>query len=406
MADGRSVIEGYLRAADTDATLRVIAQLGAGVKVNGDSVAVDGVGLRGPKVVADGIGVDNSGTLMRLVSGWLAGQPGGSWRIDGDESIRTRPIGRIATPLTQMGATVTASDGTAPFELEGARLRAIDYELPVPSAQVKSAILIAGLLADGTTVVRENLASRDHTERMLIEQGADLEVVRENGGVRVSVAPAESLNAVDRLIPGDPSSAAFALTAALLIADANVELTNVCLNDGRTGLFRILKRMGANINWDGSSDESARSGLGPESAGSVTAGHSALVGTEVSGDEIPSAIDELPLLALAACFAEGQTIVTGASELRVKETDRIATVVNGLRGLGAQIEALEDGFVVDGGHGVKGGQIESHGDHRIAMMGAIAGLASEDGVEVVDFDAVSVSYPDFESDITSLVEAG
>ena len=404
MSEGRSVIDGYLRAEDTDSTLDAIALLGAGVEASGDSVVINGVGLRGARSTGEVIDVGNSGTLMRLVTGWLAGQPSGNWRIDGDQSIRTRPIDRVADPLALMGAVIESTGGRPPFTVEARSLTAIDYTLPVASAQLKSALLIAGLIADGETVIRETPASRDHTERMLVEQGVDLTVDQlEQGGRIVRLKPVASLKSVDRRIPGDPSSAAFPLVAGLLVNNSNVSVQGVALNPTRTGLFSILGRMGARIDGLPSAEQQSGSGrLGPEPIGALISQTSALVATDVGADEIPSVIDELPLLALAACFADGTTVVSGAGELRVKETDRIASVVEGLQGLGATIEAREDGFAITGSGQLRGGTIDSRGDHRIAMLGAIAGLASEQGVTVEGFDAASVSYPNFQSDIETL----
>jgi len=399
MADGTSRIDGYLRAADTDSTLAAVAALGASVEADGGHVTIKGVGLRGAKVPAAAIDVGNSGTLMRLLAGWLAGQGSGSWRLDGDASIRKRPVDRVADPLSQLGASIDTSQGLPPFTVHGASLHSAAIDMAVASAQVKSAILIAGLLADGRTSVTEATASRDHTERMFAEQGARVTVADSEHGHIVSVDGCESLQAVDRTVPGDPSSAAFLLVAALLVPGSEVTVERVCLNPGRIGLFRILQRMGAQI--DGLPDSDSAE-LGPEPIGALTARYSHLVATTVSEAEVPSAIDELPLLALAACFAEGTTSVSGAEELRVKETDRIETVVTGLSALGAKIEGRPDGFEIQGAEVLEGGTIDSCGDHRLAMLGAVAGLASRSGVEVVDFGAAGVSYPAFGQDIASL----
>jgi 3-phosphoshikimate 1-carboxyvinyltransferase len=399
MADGTSRIEGYLRAADTDSTLAAVAALGAGVEADGGQVTITGVGLRGVQATAGAIDVGNSGTLMRLLAGWLAGQGSGSWAFDGDESIRKRPVDRVADPLSQLGASIETSQGLPPFTVHGTTLHSAAIDMAVASAQVKSAILIAGLLAEGRTSVTEVTASRDHTERMLAEQGARITVVDSVQGHTVTIEGCDSLVAVDRTVPGDPSSAAFLLVAALLVPGSEVKVERVCLNPSRIGLFRILQRMGAEI--DGlPTDDSAD--LGPEPIGDLTARYSSLVATTVSEEEVPSAIDELPLLALAACFARGKTVVRGAEELRVKETDRIETVVNGLSALGARIEARPDGFEIEGAEMLEGGTIDSCGDHRLAMLGAVAGLASRNGVGVIDFAAAGVSYPTFPEDIASL----
>lgn len=402
MATGSSRIEGYLRAQDTDSTLAAIRALGAGVEVDGDCVQVDGVGLDGARPVGGVIDVGNSGTLMRLLAGWLASRSGRSWEIDGDSSIRRRPVDRVADPLSLMGASFASAGGRPPFTVAGADLVGIDFTLPVPSAQVKSAILLAGLSADGPTTVRESPRSRDHTELMLAEQGASIEIAIEpTGAGGVTVSPVDRLEPLDRLIPGDPSSAAFPIAAALLVPGSEVSVANVCVNPTRIGFFRILERMGARI--DGL-PAAADAGAGPrsEQVATLSAVHGPLRGTEVGAEEVPSAIDELPLLALVACFAEGTTTISGAAELRVKETDRIAAVAEGLTGLGADIAATADGLVVTGRGELEGGSIDSRGDHRLAMLGAVAGLASRTGVEVVGFESAAVSYPGFGDDLDAL----
>ena len=292
-----------------------------------------------------------------------------------------------------MGARLDCrEDRLPPLEIEGAALRGISYELPVASAQVKSCLLFAGLLAEGETWVGEPLRSRDHSERMLAAAGAQIAWLR--GGV--SVRPAQRLEPGEIVVPTDFSSAAFFLLAALLVPGSEVELEGVGLNPTRTGLLRVLERMGAEI-------EVAPSGeRGGEPVGTVRARASALRGTEVGGAEIPLAIDELPLVALAACFAEGETTIRDAAELRRKESDRVATTCEALAALGAEVEPSEDGMRIEGGGGLHGGAVESHGDHRIAMLGAIAGLASRDGVAVAGMDAAAVSYPGFEADLASL----
>ncbi|CAB4863595.1 MAG: 3-phosphoshikimate 1-carboxyvinyltransferase [Actinobacteria bacterium] len=402
LATGTSTIDNYLLGEDTLSTLRVLAQLGVPVQREGSRVVIEGLGLRGP-IESDAIlDVGNSGTLLRLVSGWLAGQDGGSWVLDGDQSIRSRPMARVSDPLEEMGASFELqAGGTPPLTVRGASLEAISYESPVASAQVKSAVLIAGLLASGPVSVSERPASRDHTERMLAEQGAALTVTNDGDRRTVTVQPSDGLRAVDRLIPGDPSSAAFPLVAALLVPGSEVTVDNINLNPARTGLFRILERMGAQITGL-NSDSGEGDSLAAEVPGAITVKASALRGVEVEASEIPAAVDEITLVALAACFATGQTIVRGAGELRVKETDRIAGVVELLSALGGAIEATDDGFVVDGSGGLRGGTVDSHGDHRLAMLAAVAGVASETGVTVTNFEAADVSYPDFASDLASL----
>jgi 3-phosphoshikimate 1-carboxyvinyltransferase len=398
MATGTVRVRGYLAAADTLSTLAAVQRLGAGVERSGDEVVVRGVGLHGAAAPDGPIDVGNAGTLMRLLPGWLAAQEGRSFTVDGDDSIRRRPVDRIAEPLRLMGAEVTATDGRLPpFTVTGARLRAIDYELPVASAQVKSCVLLAALGADGRTTVLEPAPSRDHTERMLAAAGVD---VRRDGR-RVSAASAGELALDEATIPGDPSSAAFPLAAVLIVPGSRVVLRGVGVNWTRTGFVRIAQRMGALIDGELEAPTDAIPTTEPISDLEVSA--APLAGTTVEAEEVPLAIDELPLVALLGCFAEGETVVRGAQELRFKETDRITTVVEGLRGLGATIEATDDGFVVTGTGGLRGGRIASHGDHRLAMLGAVAGLASREGVEVDGMEAAEVSYPRFIHDVATLM---
>ncbi len=389
MGEGETTIEGYLDAADTRSTLAAVEALGARVTA-GPELRVQGVGLRGAAPAA--IDVGNAGTLLRLLPGWLAGQETGAWTLDGDDSIRRRPVDRVAVPLRLMGARIEArEERLPPLRIEAAPLRGISYELPVASAQVKSCVLFAGLLAEGETRIAEPLPTRDHSERMLAAAGAEVE---RSDGV-VSVHPASRLEPGEIAVPADFSSAAFFLVAALLVPGSDVSLVGVGLNPTRTGLLRVLERMGAEIEIE---PEGERGG---EPSGRLRARSSELRGTEVGGEEIPLAIDELPLVALAACFAEGETTIRDAAELRRKESDRIATVSTALTALGGEVEPAEDGMRIAGG-GLRGGAVESQGDHRIAMLGAVAGLASRDGVEVTGMDAAAVSYPGFEDDLASL----
>jgi 3-phosphoshikimate 1-carboxyvinyltransferase len=398
MGAGETKIEGYLDSADTRSTLAAVQALGAAVEGVGPDVIeptirIRGVGLRGAAPAA--IDVGNAGTLLRLLPGWLAGQPEGSWTLDGDDSIRRRPVDRIAVPLRQMGASLSCrEERLPPLALEGTKLRGISYELPMASAQVKSCLLFAGLLAEGTTWVGEPLRSRDHSERMLAAAGAQIAWLR--GGV--SVRPAQLLEPGEIAVPTDFSSAAFFLVAALLVPGSEVALERVGINPTRTGLLRILERMGAEIEVEPGGER------GGEPTGTIRARATALRGTEVGGEEVPLAIDELPLLALTACFAEGETTIRDAGELRRKESDRIATTSEALVALGGEVEPAEDGMRIEG-TGLRGGAIRSHGDHRIAMLGAIAGLASREGVEVEGMDAAAVSYPGFEADLASLLGA-
>jgi 3-phosphoshikimate 1-carboxyvinyltransferase len=398
MSDTPVAVHNYLYAEDTLSTLDAIRALGAAVEVGADELVIRGVGLRSPLMTTNELlNVGNSGTLMRLLPGWLAGQPGGRWSLDGDDSIRRRPVDRIAKPLEQMGARVqTADGGRPPMTIAGAQLEGIDYDSDVASAQVKSCVLIAGLLANGSTSFTEPTRSRDHTERFLM--GA--RVPFERDGTTVRVWQVDELELEEIHVPADASSAAFFVTAASIIAGSRIVLRDVGLNWTRTAFFRIAERMGAVVIGD---LERPGTDSAEEPVGEVDVAYAPLVATEVAGDEIPLAIDELPLVALLGVFADGETVVRDAAELRVKETDRIAAVVEGLKALGAEIEATDDGFVVQGTGRLRGGAFDSRGDHRMAMLGAIAGLAAEEGVEVENMTAASVSYPSFESDLRSLV---
>ena len=390
-------IERYLHAADTTSTLDAVRALGALVEVREDEVVVRGTGLREAREAEGPIDVGNAGTLLRLLPGWLAAQDGRSFTLDGDDSIRRRPVDRIAEPLRQMGAEVKASGGRfPPLQVHGRHLRAISYELPVPSAQVKSCVLLAALAADGATTVGEPVRSRDHTERLLLRAG----VAIHRHGRHVTVVGADELLLHRVSVPGDLSSAAFLIAAGVLVPGSRLLIENVGVNWTRTGFLRILRRMQGIVLGD--LEEETGELIADEPVSDLDVAHGALEGTVVEADEVPLAIDELPLLALLGCFAEGDTVVCGAQELRVKESDRIAGVVDGLRGLGAEIEATEDGFAVSGSGGLRGGQIDARGDHRLAMMGAVAGLASQEGVEVLGIEAAAVSYPGFVEDLAAL----
>ncbi len=393
-------VDNFLDAADTRSTLAAVQALGAIVQHADDRVLIRGCGMRNARSPAGPIDVGNAGTLMRLLPGWLAFQEGRAFVLDGDESIRRRPVDRIAEPLLTMGARIEARDGRfAPFTVHGGPLTGIEYALPVASAQVKSCVLLAGLATDGTTVI-EDVATRDHTERMLLRAGAP--VTREqaaDGARRTTVGNADELELEALTVPGDMSSAAFLIAAGVLTRGSRLLLEGVGVNWTRTGFLRILQRMGAIVVGELEEEGALRP---DEPICDLDVCHGPIVATTVEAAEVPLAIDELPLVALLGCFAEGETVVRGARELRVKESDRIATVVDGLRGLGADIEAFDDGFAVRGAGRLRGGRIEAHGDHRLAMLGAVAGLASQEGVEVVGMEAAEVSYPGFADDIAEL----
>lgn len=387
LCDGETRVTGFGRSADSEATIAVVRELGVDVYEHGpDTLRVAGRGLRGLRPRGRPLDCANSGTLMRLICGILSGQPG-AYELTGDASLSSRPMERVAEPLRRMGARIATTDGHAPLRIEGSRLRAIDYELPVASAQVKSAILLAGLLAEeGETTVVEPKPTRDHTERMLAAAGA--RVVRRE--TSVSVWPARRLRLGSVEVPGDFSSAAPFLVAATLVPGSELHLHGVNLNPRRAGLLPILERMGARITVYN------RREIGGEPGGDLEVRSADLVGTRVGADEVPLAIDELPLFALAASCARGPSSLRGAEELRAKESDRIEATVDALRAIGQHAQATDDGFRIRGVPArPRGGRIESRGDHRIAMLGAIAALASKEGVAIDDPDCVAVSFPGF-----------
>ncbi len=392
-------IERYLHAADTISTLDAVRALGALVEVHGeeDAVLVRGCGLREASEPDGPIDVGNAGTLLRLLPGWLSSQEGRSFTLDGDESIRRRPVDRIVEPLRAMGAELEARDGRfAPLRIRGSRLHAVSLELEVASAQIKSCVLLAALAADGATTVGEPAHSRDHTERMLLRAGVSIH----RHGHHVTVVNADELALESVRVPGDVSSAAFMIAAGVLVPGSRLLIRDVGVNWTRAGFLRIVRRMQGIVLGD---VEPENSELTPEEpVTDLDVAHGALEGTTIEPEEVPLAIDELPLVALLGCFAEGETVVRGAQELRLKESDRIAGVVEGLGGLGADIEATADGFRVRGAGSLRGGVLDARGDHRMAMMGAVAGLASREGVEVVGMDAAAISYPGFVDDLASL----
>jgi 3-phosphoshikimate 1-carboxyvinyltransferase len=386
ICDGDTRVTGFGRSADTEATIAAVRAIGADVvEEDVDVLLVRGVGLDGLRAPEAAIDCGNAGTLMRLLAGLVAGQDG-RFELVGDASLSARPMNRIAEPLRRMGATLATTDGHAPIVIEGAPLRAIDYELPVASAQVKSAILLAGLRAEGQTTVIEPVPTRDHTERLLERAGA--RVTRRPTSVSLVGGGTLRLGELD--VPGDISSAAPFLVAAAIVPGSAVTVHGVGLNPRRTGLLDVLERMGAKVAIYN------RRPIGGEPAGDVEVRSSDLVGATVTADEVPSLIDELPLLAIAASHARGDTVVTGAQELRAKESDRLEAIVEDLRRLGGHVRGTPDGFHVRGVPArLRGGTVDARGDHRLAMLGAVAGVSSREGVELRDAEAVETSFPGF-----------
>ncbi len=386
LADGESRIRGFGRAADTESAVTAVEALGADVAEDGDELTVRGVGLRGLRQPDGPIDCGNAGTVLRLLAGIVAGQEG-RFELTGDESLSNRPMERVAEPLRRMGARVETTDGHAPVVVEGGQLDPIRYELPVASAQVKSAVLLAGLLAhDGPTTVVEPQPTRDHTEHLLRLLGVRVQ----RRGHDVSVWPAARLPALELEIAGDFSSAAPFVLAATLLTGSELLVQGVNMNPLRTGFLDVLERMGANIAVFN------RRSVGGEPATDLEVRAAPLVATTVEADEVPRVVDELPLFALAAAMARGDSVVRGAGELRVKETDRIEGVVTGLRALGVRISETRDGFRVRGvPTRIRGGKLDARGDHRIAMLGAVAGLVSIEGVEVEGAETAAISFPGF-----------
>jgi 3-phosphoshikimate 1-carboxyvinyltransferase len=398
LTEGETRIHGFGRSGDTEATVDATRALSVKVEeVSADELLVHGVGLRGFRQPAEPIDCGNAGTLMRLLAGILAGQAG-RFELTGDDSLRSRPMNRVAEPLVRMGARVETQNGLPPLVVEGSdALRAIEYALPVASAQVKSAILLAGLNAEGTTAVVEPVPTRDHTELMLAAAGAR---VRRRPS-SVSIEPADALELPEVTVPGDFSAAAPFIVAATLLAGSELTIHDLGLNPLRTGLLDVLERMGARVSVFN------RRRIGGEWVGDLEVRSAELVGTAVAAEEVPRLVDELPLFALAAAFARGESRVRGAGELRVKETDRIETVTDGLRTLGVRVRASDDGFRVRGVPSrPRGGGMGSAGDHRIAMLAAVAGLVSREGVEVGDAEAVAISFPGFFDLVEAVAQRG
>jgi 3-phosphoshikimate 1-carboxyvinyltransferase len=389
LADGESVARGFGVSEDTLATADAVTALGAPAEVDPETgtARVRGAGLHGLVAPDDPVDCRNAGTLMRLLTGILAGQDG-RFVLTGDESLRSRPQERVAEPLRRLGARVETTDGHAPVTVEGAALRPAKIEPDVASAQVKSAVLLAGLQAEnGPTVVVERHPTRDHTERMLAAAGARVA----SSPRQASVWPAERLSPLDLEIPGDVSSAAPFVAAATLLAGSSLRIHGVGLNPTRTGFLAVLERMGARIAVFN------RRTQGGEPVGDLEVAHAELVATEIAPAEVPLLVDELPLFALVAAFARGESVVRGAGELRVKESDRLEAVQDVLRPLGVRIRTSEEGLRVQGvpARPRGGATVDARGDHRIAMLAAIAGLVSREGVEIRGAESVAVSYPEF-----------
>lgn len=394
LAQGTTTIEGFLMGDDCLSTISCFRSLGIDIQLDGEQVTVKSGGRKAwkePDVVLD---TGNSGTTTRLMLGLLAGTDFHSV-MAGDESIARRPMKRIVEPLRLMGADIRgrANGHFTPLAVQGTALQAIDYTMPVASAQVKSAVLLAGLSAQGTTTVHEPVPSRDHTEIMLKHFGAD---ISRNGDI-ISLIGGHELRAAHVQVPGDISSAAFMIGAALIAVGSEIQLKNVGVNPTRTGLLDVFEAMGADIEQSGHKAEG-------EQAADLTVRSTLLRGTEIAGDVIPRLIDEIPLIALVATQAQGKTVIRDAEELRVKETDRIQAVVTELKKLGADIEATEDGMVIQGPTPLTGAAMKSYGDHRLGMMAAVAALIADGPVTIDDPGCISISYPNFFEHLDKLAQ--
>ena len=400
IGEGTCEVVGFGPNEDTLATLAAMRALGAQIEVldAGEThLSVRGCGLRGLREPEDVIDVENAGTLLRLLPGILAGQRG-TFTLDGDETIRRRPVDRIAIPLREMGIEVVDSDGLPPLSITGGTPRAIEYELPVASAQVKSCVLLAGLFAaSGPTTVVEPLATRDHTERMLRAAGVRVE----RKGARISVWPVERLELASRIeVPGDPSSAAPFIVAATLLAESRLFVRGMSMNPARIGLLAVLERMGGRI-----AIFNRRQTGGGEPIADLEVHAAELTATIIEAEHIPSLVDELPIIALAASMAHGTTLVRGAGELKVKESNRLETTAQLVRQVGGHIRVTDDGWHITGVPArPRGGIVDAQGDHRIGMLGAIAGLVSQRGVRVANADAIAVSYPSFAETLERLAQ--
>jgi 3-phosphoshikimate 1-carboxyvinyltransferase len=393
VASGRSAISGFSRAGDCEATLSILRDLGVPIERSSGDVLIEGVGWDGLRPAEGDLDCGRSGTTMRLACGLLAGSAL-DLTLTGDPQLLARPMERVAEPLRLMGARVETTDGRPPVRLGGGPLSGIEYELPVASAQVKSAVLLAGLRADGITTVVEPVPSRDHTERLLSWLDVPVESV-ESPVRRVSVRRAGP-RAFEAVVPGDISSAAPLLAAAAAVPGSSVTIEDVGLNPTRTAFLEVLARLGAEVEIEPSA------GSGPEPLGAVTVAHGDLRAIEVGENEVPGLIDELPLVAVLGALADGTTTVRGAAELRVKESDRIAGLVQGLRALGADADELPDGFTVTGPARFRGGSVDALGDHRLAMAFAVAALASIEPVSIDGLETVADSFPTFLPTLESL----
>lgn len=386
MATGRTTVDGFLLGDDCLSTISCFRKLGVDINVHGTKVSVTSKGMAEWNEPLEILDTGNSGTTTRLILGILASTNLHAIVI-GDESIARRPMKRVIEPLRKMGAHISGRSGGqyTPLAVQGKALKGIDYQMPVSSAQVKSAILLAGIQAEGTTIVRETEITRDHTERMLRQFGVNVQ--SDNGIIQIKGGQKLTSTHVD--VPGDISSAAFFLVAGAIANTSEITLENVGLNPTRSGIIDVLKQMGATLEIEESTS------FGEEPVGTITIRNSSLQGIEVSGHLIPRLIDEIPIIALLATQANGVTVIKDAAELKVKETDRIMAVVTELKKLGAEIEATDDGMIIKGPTKLSGGQINSYGDHRIGMMGAIASVISSSSIEVNDPSCISVSYPNF-----------
>lgn len=389
ISDGEARVSNYGPGADCASAISVLKGLGAVIEPSGDGYIIQGRPLQEPSDVLD---AGNSGTVMRLMAGLLAGQPFLSV-LTGDRSLRSRPMDRIIAPLREMGASIDGREGgrLAPMSIRGSELHGIRYRLPVASAQVKSSLLLAGLFAEGETIIEQPALSRDHTERSLRAMGIGVE----EDGLVITLRPGRPAS-VDVAVPADISSAAFWLVAAVCHPDAEVRVEGVGMNPGRTGVLDVLAAMGADITIENEREQ------GGEPVADLVARSSRLEATEMTGALIPRVQDEIPVLALAACFANGTTVVADAEELRVKETDRIRATVTELRRFGANIDETPNGMRITGGGALKGASGRSYGDHRMAMMLGVAGLLASDSTEVGGAEAARVTYPGFWQDLAML----